>query len=242
MYGVAVSLDQLQNPYLVHPPLSTSAAAHMYLKPEAYGVCGQMLENEFQTLGNTGPATFTFMRKSAESVNTFGVRQPKSGVAASHARDESEQSMAASSISDPPSITSSDEAPVIRYPVQSMAGSVGEVHNPLQSVELSSAIEVETVAQSLKRLESLIEKNTKTQEDRFDEIKASLSANFVLANTSIKLAHDSLQKANSALSLVKEIRNDTKGLGEVDASNKTLLARLKDLLLGVRLPALTAEP
>ncbi|KAG1766222.1 hypothetical protein EV702DRAFT_1050757 [Suillus placidus] len=233
MYGVAVSLDQLQNPYLVHPPLSTSAAAHMYLKPEAYGVCGQMLENEFQTLGNTGPATFTFMRKSAAEVGSS--RSPTLAMNPSnpwqHPAFLTHQS-----------ITSSDEAPVIRYPVQSMAGSVGEVHNPLQSVELSSAIEVETVAQSLKRLESLIEKNTKTQEDRFDEIKASLSANFVLANTSIKLAHDSLQKANSALSLVKEIRNDTKGLGEVDASNKTLLARLKDLLLGVRLPALTAEP
>ncbi|KAG2336604.1 hypothetical protein BDR05DRAFT_1005702 [Suillus weaverae] len=182
------------------------------------------------------------MHKSAESVNTFGVRQPKSGVAASHTCNESVHSMAASSISDPLSITSSDEAPVIRYPVRSMAESVCEVHNPLQSIELSSAIEVETVAQSLKRLESLIEKNTKTQEDQFDEIKASLLANFVLANISIKLAHDSLQKANSALSLVKEIRNNTKGLGEVDASNKTLLARLEDLLLGVRLPALTAEP
>ncbi|KAG2029696.1 hypothetical protein BDR03DRAFT_1018060 [Suillus americanus] len=182
------------------------------------------------------------MRKSAESVNTFGVRQPKSGAAASHARVQSELSMAEVSISDAPSIASSDEAPGIHYPAQFMAGSVGKVHSPTQSVEPSSPIEVETVAQSLQRLESAIKNITKTHEDEFREIKASLSANFNLANAGIKLVHESNKKAETALNLVKDIRNDTRGLGEVDASNRTLMARLKELLLGVRLPALTAEP
>jgi hypothetical protein len=101
---------------------------------------------------------------------------------------------------------------------------------------------VEVLADGLKKLQSLIEKNPQTQEDVFREIKACLDANYGLANQSIKLAFESNDKAESALNLVKAIRNDTRGLGEVDSSDRTLLARLRDLLLGVRSPVLTAEP
>jgi hypothetical protein len=99
------------------------------------------------------------------------------------------------------------------------------------------------VAQSLKRLECLIEANTERQKDQFIELQRTLSANGRLAQQSILLSHQSLKKAEDAIILAKDIKNDTRGLGEIDASNKTLLARLKDLLLGVRLPTLTAtEP
>ncbi|KAG1725985.1 hypothetical protein EDB19DRAFT_1945408 [Suillus lakei] len=139
-------------------------------------------------------------------------------------------------VSDRLSMATSYEVPIIHNPAQS-----GEVCDPQQSIELSSitSTEVETVAQSLKRLECLIQGNTETQKNGFTEIKRRLSANFDLANKSIALAHESLQKAKDAISLAEDIKNDTRGLGEMDASNKTLLARLKDLLLG--LPWLEAK-
>lgn len=39
--------------------------------------------------------------------------------------------------------------------------------------------------------------------------------------------HQSLKKAEDTINLVRDIKNNTRGLGEIDASNKTLLARLK---------------
>ncbi|KAG2093741.1 uncharacterized protein F5147DRAFT_657360 [Suillus discolor] len=203
------------------------------------------------------------MRESTETTNTFGVCYSQSGVlAASHACDsnvvaerpiscfdlqQSEQSMAASNIHTnvlhPPPIVTYNKAPVIHSPAQSMEASASEVHDPLQSIESSSAAEVETVAQSLKRLECLIEANTERQNVQFIEIKRTLLANGDLAQQSIVLAHRSLKRAEDAIKLAEDIKNDTRGLGEMDASNKTLLARLKDLLLGVRLPTLTTtEP
>ncbi|KAG2741102.1 hypothetical protein P692DRAFT_20880298 [Suillus brevipes Sb2] len=154
--------------------------------------------------------------------------------------------MAAFSISDARTIhTSCDEAPEFHYPAQVMAGSCQQGSTtPTQSIKSSPAsppTEVEVLADGLKRLQSLIEKYTQTQEDEFREIKSRLDANFSLANQGIKLAHESNQKAESTLDLVKAIRNDTKGLGEVDSSDRTLLARLRDLLLGVHSPVVTAD-
>ncbi|KAG1831668.1 hypothetical protein DFJ58DRAFT_871537 [Suillus subalutaceus] len=111
----------------------------------------------------------------------------------------------------PPSIITYEEAPVIDRPSQSMEASASEAHNPPQPTEPSPAAG-ETVAQSLKRLECLIEANTERQKDQFIELQRTLSANGKLAQQSILLAHQSIKKAEDAITLAKDIKNDTRGL------------------------------